>query len=263
MRFRFFVATAMEEIRLNKFVASCTDLSRRQADRLIQDGEVSVNGSITVNPAVRVTDEHSVRLGRKVLTRRQTLVVAFHKPRGVVCSKNDERGRQTIYNVLPYKYHHLKHVGRLDLDSEGLLIMTNDGELAQKVTHPSRKLEKEYLVTVDQNYEHSVLLQLVKGVHTIEGQAKAKFAKRASSRRITIVLESGMKRQIRLMLEVLGLRVTKLVRLRIGSVSLGEIPAGGTEELPKEALIHLLTNPPKRPEKPGEEKESGTSRKLR
>ena len=234
----------MEETRLNKFVASCTELSRREADRLIQEGEVSVNGSICENPAVRVTTGDSVRLGRKVLTPRLTLVVAFHKPRGVVCSKSDERGRRTIYNILPHKYHHLKHVGRLDLDSEGLLIMTNDGDLAQKITHPSKKLEKEYLVTVDQNFEGSVLVQLVKGVHTPEGQAKAKAARRISPRRLEIVLESGMKRQIRLMLEALGLKVQKLVRTRIGSLTMGELPMSSTEELPKEAIEHLLTNPP-------------------
>ncbi|GHC58695.1 pseudouridine synthase [Roseibacillus persicicus] len=234
----------MEEIRLNKFVASCTDLSRREADRIIQEGQVSVNGSITESPATRVTDEDTVRLGRKVLSRRSILVVAFHKPRGVVCSRSDERDRRTIYHLLPYKYHHLKHVGRLDLDSEGLLILTNDGDLAQKLTHPSKKLEKEYLVTVDQNFEPQVLLQLVKGVHTPEGQAKAKFARRHSARRMVIILESGMKRQIRLMLETLGLRVTKLVRTRVGSLTMGELPMGETEELRKEDIEHLLTNPP-------------------
>ena len=135
-------------------------------------------------------------------------------------------------------------MGRLDLDSEGLLIMTNDGDLAQKITHPSKKLEKEYLVTVDQNFEGSVLVQLVKGVHTPEGQAKAKAARRISPRRLEIVLESGMKRQIRLMLEALGLKVQKLVRTRIGSLTMGELPMSSTEELPKEAIEHLLTNPP-------------------
>lgn len=234
----------MEEIRLNKFIASCTDLSRREADRVIQEGQVSVNGSIVVSPATRVTDDDTVRLGRKVLSRRNILVVAFHKPRGVVCSRSDERDRRTIYHLLPYKYHHLKHVGRLDLDSEGLLILTNDGNLAQKLTHPSKKLEKEYLVTVDQNFEAQVLLQLVKGVHTSEGQAKAKFARRHSARRMVIILETGMKRQIRLMLETLGLRVTKLVRTRVGSLTMGELPMGETEELRKEDIEHLLTNPP-------------------
>ncbi|MBK1834467.1 pseudouridine synthase [Roseibacillus ishigakijimensis] len=243
----------MEEIRLNKFVASCTELSRREADRIIQEGEVSVNGSITINPAVRVTDEDTVRLGRKILSRRNILVVALHKPRGVVCSRSDERGRKTIYHLLPHKYHHLKHVGRLDLDSEGLLIMTNDGELAQKLTHPSKKLEKEYLVTVDQHFEPQVLLQLVKGVHIPEvGQAKAKFARRVSSRRLTIVLESGLKRQIRLMLETLGLRVTKLVRTRVGSLTMGELPSGATEELRKEDIAHLLTNPEPKAKPAGE-----------
>ncbi|MGJ8724166.1 MAG: pseudouridine synthase [Roseibacillus sp.] len=242
----------MEEIRLNKFIASCTELSRREADRKIQEGEVSVNGSICETPAIRVTDDDTVRLGRKVLTRRSILVVAFNKPRGVVCSKSDERNRETIYHRLPYKYHHLKHVGRLDLDSEGLLILTNDGDLAQKLTHPSKKLEKEYQVTVDQNYEPKVLLQLVKGVHIPEvGQARAKYCKRVSSRRLTIVLESGLKRQIRLMLETLGLRVTKLVRTRVGSLTMDKLPVGATEELRKEDIAHLLTNPT--PPKPKEE----------
>lgn len=234
----------MEEIRLNKYIASCTELSRREADRKIQEGQVSVNGSICETPAIRVTEDDTVRLGRKVLSRRAILVVAFHKPRGVVCSRNDDRNRKTIYHLLPHKYHHLKHVGRLDLDSEGLLLLTNDGDLAQQLTHPSKKLEKEYLVTVDQNYEPKVLLQLVKGVHIPEvGQTKAKYCKRVSSRRMTIVLESGLKRQIRLMLETLGLRVTKLVRTRVGSLTMGELPLGGTEELRKDDLNHLLTNP--------------------
>ena len=234
----------MEEIRLNKFIASCTELSRREADRKIQEGLVSVNGSICETPAVRVTQDDTVRLGRKVLSKRHTIVLAFHKPRGVVCSRSDDRHRKTIYHLLPHKYHHLKHVGRLDLDSEGLLILTNDGDLAQTLTHPSQKLEKEYLVTVDQNFDSKVLLQLVKGVHIHEvGHTKAKFASRVSSRRLTIVLESGLKRQIRLMLETLGLRVTKLVRTRVGSLTMGELPMGQTEELRKEDIAHLLENP--------------------
>lgn len=234
----------MEETRLNKYIASCTELSRREADRKIQEGLVSVNGSICDNPAVRVTTDDTVRLGRKVLSQRLVQVLAFHKPRGVVCSRSDEHHRKTIYHLLPHKYHHLKHVGRLDLDSEGLLILTNDGDLAQQLTHPSKKLEKEYLVTVDQNFEPKVLLQLVKGVHIPEvGQAKAKFARRVSSRRMTIILESGLKRQIRLMLETLGLRVTKLVRTRVGSLTMGDLPVGQTEELRKEDIAHLLQNP--------------------
>jgi len=193
-----------EEIRLNKFVASCTEMSRRQADQIIQEGAVSVNGSICDNPATRVTSDDQVRYKRQVLSPRLPLVVAFHKPRGVVCSRSDERGRKTIYNVLPHKYHHLQHVGRLDLDSEGLLILTNNGELAQKLTHPSQKLEKEYIVTVDQNFENSVPLQLVKGLRIEEGHARAKSAQRISARRLKIVLESGLKRQIRLMLRTLA-----------------------------------------------------------
>ncbi|MEM9079196.1 MAG: pseudouridine synthase [Verrucomicrobiota bacterium] len=239
-----------QEIRLNKFVASCTELSRREADRAIQEGHVSVNGSICENPATRVTSDDSVRYGRKVLTPRPPLVVAFHKPRGLVCTRNDEHDRRTIYTVLPHKYHHLQHVGRLDLDSEGLLILTNDGNLSHQITHPSRKIEKEYLVTVDQNFEPSVPLQLVKGVHTTEGNLRAKSVQRNSARRLNIVLESGVKRQIRIMLETLGLKVTKLVRIRIGSLLLQELPSGECEELNQQDLSHLLSNPKKHSESP-------------
>lgn len=246
----------MSETRLNKFVASCTELSRREADRLIQEGGISVNGHLCENPATRVTSDDLVRRGPDVLQPQKTQVIAFHKPRGLVCTHRDERSRKTIYNLLPHKYHHLNHVGRLDLDSEGLLILTNDGELAQKLTHPSKKLEKEYLVTVNQSLESSLLLQLVKGVFTEEGQAKAKKATQVSARRLSIVLETGMKRQIRLMLETLGYRVTKLVRLRVGSLTLGELPLGETEELPVEAINQLLTNP-----SPPEPKENPSNRK--
>ncbi|MDP0490905.1 MAG: pseudouridine synthase [Verrucomicrobiota bacterium JB023] len=240
-----------EEVRLNKFVASCTELSRREADRLIQEGEVSVNGSICTNPAVRVITGHDqVRLGRKALHQRPPMVVAFHKPREVVCSRSDERNRKTIYNLLPHKFHHLKHVGRLDQDSEGLLILTNDGQLAQQITKPATKLEKEYQVTIDQPFESELLLQLVKGVHTPEGQGKAKYAQRISPRRISVVLESGFKRQVRLMLSTLGFRVTRLVRVRIGSLTLGELPLGKTELLDKLAIEHLLTNPEPRKNSP-------------
>jgi len=117
-------------------------------------------------------------------------------------------------------------VGRLDKDSEGLLVMTNDGNLALKLTHPSQKVEKEYLVTVNQAFDNEIMDKLVKGVHTPEGRAAAKSVKRISPRRLRIVLETGLKRQIRIMFEALHIKVTKLVRIRIGSLVGGGIEVG-------------------------------------
>ena len=114
------------------------------------------------------------------------------------------------------KLQHLKNVGRLDKDSEGLLVLTNDGDLALKLTHPAQKVEKEYVVTLNQAFPNEVMDQLIKGVHTPEGRAKAKAVRRISPRRVKVVLETGLKRQIRYMFDAVHLKVTKLVRIRIG-----------------------------------------------
>ena len=137
-----------EGARLNKFLASCGIGSRRACDALIQRGGITINGESCDNPATRVQEDDVVRLEGKRVSPRQTATILFKKPRGYVCSKQDELGRATIYELLPPKFQHLNHVGRLDRDSEGLLILTNDGDLANRLTHPSNKVEKEYRVTL-------------------------------------------------------------------------------------------------------------------
>ena len=156
-------------IRLNKYLASCGVGSRRACDTIIQDGQVYINSSRCINPATRVGADDSVRVGRKTVSPKTTEVVLFNKPAGLVCSANDELGRETIYHILPPKLHHLKNVGRLDKESEGLLVLTNDGDLALKLTHPRQKVEKEYLVTLNQAFSNDVIDQLIAGVHTPEG----------------------------------------------------------------------------------------------
>lgn len=229
--------------RLNKFLASCGVGSRRACDAIIQEGRVYVNNAICDNPAVRVTADDVVRLGRKILAPRHTEVILFNKPRGLVCTAKDELGRETIYDALPPKLHHLKNVGRLDKESEGIIVLTNDGELALSLTHPSHKVEKEYIVTLNTAFDNAVMDRLVAGVHTPEGRAAAKFVRRLSPRRASVVLETGLKRQIRIMFEALHLRVTKLVRVRIGSLSGGGIEAGEWRPLEPDEIEALKTNP--------------------
>lgn len=229
--------------RLNKYLASCGVGSRRSCDALIQEGRVYINNACCTNMGTRVTADDVVRLGKKVVTPRASEVVLFNKPRGLVCSASDELGRETIYSILPPKYQHLKNVGRLDMDSEGIIVLTNDGDLALKLTHPSQKVEKEYLVTLDQSFSNEVLERLVSGVHTPEGRASAKSIKRVSSRRVKVVLVTGMKRQIRLMFDAVHLKVTKLVRIRIGLLTGGGLELGKCRDLDEEEVQDLQTNP--------------------
>jgi 23S rRNA pseudouridine2605 synthase len=212
-----------EGVRLNKYLASCAVGSRRGCEELIEGGRVEVNGAPCLKLATRITPSDSVRVDGKRVFPKEEIVIIFHKPRGYVCTRSDELGRQTIYDLLPPSLHALHHVGRLDADSEGMLILTNDGDLSQKLMHPSKSVEKEYLVTSNQAFENSHLDQFLAGVFTDEGKLKAKHIERISARRIKVVLDHGAKRQIRVMFEALGYQVTKLLRVRIGKLWLGDL----------------------------------------
>jgi 23S rRNA pseudouridine2605 synthase len=232
-----------EPTRLNKFLASCGLGSRRQCDRMVQEGAVTVNGEPCTNPATRVTPADSVRVEGRALRPKATTTILFHKPRGLVCTRNDELGRETIYALLPAKFEHLRHVGRLDRDSEGLLVLTNDGDLANQLTHPRNKTEKEYLVTLTDAFDNAILPKLVAGVSTPEGKARAKSVKRVSSRRLAMILETGLKRQVREMFKTLGYRVSKLTRVRIGSLRAPELAPGRWRELAPADIAQLMENP--------------------
>ncbi|MGD9417862.1 MAG: pseudouridine synthase [Verrucomicrobiota bacterium JB025] len=235
-------------IRLNKYLALCGAGSRRKCDEIIQQGRVEINGSPCLNMGTRIGPADHVKLDGKRVSPSTPVVVAFHKPRGFVCTREDELGRETIYSLLPPKLRSLHHVGRLDRDSEGLLILTNDGDLSQRLMHPSKSVEKEYLVTSNQAIEPEHIEQFLKGVHTPEGRLKAKSIEKISSRRLSIILDHGVKRQIRLMFEALGYKVTKLLRVRIGSLWLGELETGRAAIL-NQTEIDLLEVPAK-PAKP-------------
>ena len=215
-----------EGSRLNKYLASCAVGSRRQCDELIQAGRVEVNGSPCLNMGTRIGAGDHVRVDGKRVVPGDPLIVAFHKPRGYVCTREDELGRETIYALLPATMRSLHHVGRLDRDSEGLLILTNDGDLSQQLMHPSKAVEKEYLVTSNQAFENAHLDQFLAGLYTPEGKLKAKAIVRLSPRRLSVVLDHGAKRQIRVMFETLGYQVTKLLRVRIGGLWLGDLEPG-------------------------------------
>ncbi len=230
--------------RLNKYIAQSGACSRREADECIRKGEVTVNYEVQKNFSTMVGDNDEVRLNKKLLEQKPVQVMAFHKPTDVICTREDEHGRRTIFDLLPPKLSYLSYVGRLDRNSEGLLILTNDGDLAQQLVHPRFKVEKEYLVTVHQSINDEALNALLRGVFTKEGKLQAKAVARVSPRRIRIVLEQGVKRQIRVMLETLGYMVKKLLRIRVGSFWIDEIQPGKGVFLTPADIDLLLVNPP-------------------
>lgn len=232
-----------EGTRLNKYLASCGVGSRRACDALVQDGHVEINGKPCLNPAQRVEPGDFVRVDGKRVQAKETNTVMFYKPRGYVCSREDELGRDTIYTILPPLLKHLHHVGRLDRDSEGLLILTNDGDLSQSLMHPSKLVEKEYLVTSNQPVLNEHLDLFVSGVFVEKVRMRAKEVQRLSSRRYRIVLETGLKRQIRMMFQTLGYKVEKLVRIRIGTLELADLPEGAWFPLDEKGIRKLQVNP--------------------
>jgi 23S rRNA pseudouridine2605 synthase len=232
-----------EGTRLNKFLASCGVGSRRACDALVQDGHVEINGKPILNPAHRVEPGDFVKVDGKRVQAKETNTVMFYKPRGYVCSREDELGRDTIYTILPPILRHLHHVGRLDRDSEGLLILTNDGDLSQKLMHPSKLVEKEYLVTSNQPVLNEHLDLFKSGVYVEKVRMRAKEVQRISSRRYRIVLETGLKRQIRMMFQTLGYQVQKLVRIRIGMLLLGDLPEGAWLPMDEQAIAAAQRNP--------------------
>ncbi|WP_081892486.1 pseudouridine synthase [Verrucomicrobium sp. BvORR106] len=230
-------------MRLNRHLSSCGLGSRRGCEQLIRDGRVILNGKICTNLSTTVTDSDDVVVDGNKVRPHKGVVIVLHKPRGLVCSRRDERDRDTIYNLLPEKFHTLHHVGRLDKESEGLLLMTNRGEVSQRLLHPSQGVEKEYEVITETRFDPEHLTRLTKGFHTEDGYAKAERAWMIGDYKIGMVLKQGLKRQIRMMLYFLGYEVKRLIRVRIGNLAIKGILEGNWKELSDKDVDKMLLNP--------------------
>ena len=218
-------------MRLNRYLSQCGLGSRRGCEQLILEGRVSINGHVITDLATQVTPDDRVVADGKPVKTEAGVVIALHKPRGYICSRSDEKDRMTIYSLLPKQFQSLHHVGRLDKDSEGLLLMTNRGELSHRLIHPSMGAEKEYEVIVDKAMDQATMAKLVKGMLTEEGHAKAERAWMITEYRAHVVLKQGLKRQIRLMFYQLGFEVERLTRTRIGWLELKNLQKGGWKQL--------------------------------
>lgn len=218
-------------MRLNRYLALCGMGSRRACEQIILDGGVFLNGRPVNDLATRVQPEDTVRArGREVRPAAARFIV-LHKPAGCLSSRVSQGGRPTIYDFLPGDAAALAHVGRLDAGSEGLLLLTNDGKLAQALTHPSRHVEKEYEVILDRTFDAQLIPKLLKGVYLEEGRAKAAHVRVEAPNKLRVVLTQGINRQIRRMFAALGYKVKRLTRVRLGSLRLGRLARGAWREL--------------------------------
>lgn len=230
--------------RLQKVLAAAGIASRRESEELIREGRVEVDGQAVTELGTRVhAASQEIRVDGEPLPRPKLAYFAVHKPTGVVSTANDPSGRPRVIDLLPPSLGRLYNVGRLDMASEGLILVTNDGEMANRLTHPRHGVEKTYHVQVAGHPDAEVLQQLRKGVYFAEGKAQVVRVKikgrRKQSTVLEIVLDEGRNREIRRMLAKVGHKVQKLIRVAVGPVRLGEMPAGAYRKLTPQELKDL------------------------
>lgn len=222
------------DIRLQAYLSKCGVCSRRKAEGLIRAGKVKVNGKIEVEPYYRVSpDKDKVEVDGKILSVQDKIYLVFHKPAGITTTKRDKFADKTVFDFLPRRLKHLYPVGRLDKDTSGLLILTNDGEATYRLTHPKFRVGKTYNVFLDKAVKKSDISVLSKGV-VLDGKKTSPCKIRISSpRKVDMVIYEGRKRQVRRMFASLGYRVTRLFRTGEGFLKLSGL---------KEGRFRFLTN---------------------
>ena len=230
-------------MRLNRFLAAAGVGSRRHCDELIAAGRVAINGQICTNFSAQPATRDHVKVVGKLVRVDPLLTILLNKPAGFASTRKDVHSRDTIFDLLPKKFSRLFNIGRLDAQTEGLILLTNDGDLAQRLTHPRYKIEKEYEVTLDRQWDATLAPKLLSGIF-LDGQ-RAKIARLHSitSNRLRIVLSQGINRQIRRMFHEIGYEVKRLVRVRTGNLRLGDLPRGHWRALTKRELASLSVIP--------------------
>jgi 23S rRNA pseudouridine2605 synthase len=233
-------------VRLQKFLADSGVSSRRAGEELIRAGRVGVNGHIVQQLGAKVDPEHDhVTLDGKPVKAKRKIYLAVNKPRGLVCSRKDELGRPSIYELLPAEWGHVHSVGRLDFNSEGLIFLTNDGEFSLRLTHPRYGVRKKYVATVEGRVPPAMLRLFTEGLYYLGEKYKAEKARLVSSGQSQSVVEldlaEGKYHEVRRLFESQGRTVKRLQRIQIGKIKLGELPPGKWRTLTEPEIKSLLT----------------------
>jgi 23S rRNA pseudouridine2605 synthase len=231
-------------MRINKYLASCGIASRRECDKLIAEGKVKVNGkNATIGLDVSEADEIFVN-GNKVAVKKNEYYI-INKPKGYLSTVSDDKGRKTVLDLLPENVGRIYPVGRLDYDSEGLLILTTDGELAQHLTHPSNEVPKTYLVKIEGTATEATLNPIRSGIE-IDGyvtkKCKAHIVETNKEyTKIHITITEGKNREIRKMFEAIGKEVMLLKRIKVGELSLRGLDRGAYRKLSQQEVAYLMS----------------------
>lgn len=233
-----------EGVRLQKFISRSGRASRREAEDLMRAGRVRVNGSVASEMGMRVVPgRDTVEIDGTPVTIPEIRWIAFHKPVGVLSTRSDPHGGTTVYDVLPEDCGGLRYVGRLDKDAHGLILLTNDGEAAHRIQHPSGEIERHYEIEVAGTVDRAAIDQLVRGVELDDGPARALRAKILAAgsvvSSVALVLAEGRKREVRRMMSAVGHPVLKLCRTRYGPVKLGDLASGAWRELTEQEVAGL------------------------
>ncbi len=231
-------------MRLNRYLASAGLGSRRSVEEIIKSGRVKINGHIVIELATQVQPGDCVKVGSKIVKVEQTLTAVINKPKGYLCTAEDEHDRRTIFDLLPQDWPRVFHVGRLDKESEGLLIVTNDGDLAMTLTHPSHQIDKEYEVGLDKPFDPAHRDKLTSGIRIEGGLGRVEHVNVVTPQLIKLTLRQGIKRQIRHMLYSLGYEVTYLRRIRIGPLRIGALKPAHWRLLANEEIDALKASKP-------------------
>jgi len=226
-------------VRLNRFLAAAGIGSRRHCDELIAAGRVAINGKVCTNFSVQPDLDDHVKVDGKLVHTAPALTIMLHKPAGFVSTRKDDHARDTVFDLLPQKFSRLFNIGRLDAQTEGLLLLTNDGDLALALTHPRYETDKEYEVTLDRPWDPALAPKLLRGIFLNGQRARIARLHSVSPTRLRVVLQQGINRQIRRMFEAVGYRVKHLLRVRIGNLRLGDLPQGHWRVLTRRELTAL------------------------
>ncbi len=233
-------------VRLQKFLAEAGVASRRASEEFIRAGRVSVNGQVVAELGAKVdAGRDAVAVDGRPVRAKRKIYLALNKPKGLVCSKKDELGRPTIYELLPREWNHLHSVGRLDFASEGLIFLTNDGEFSLRLTHPRFGVKKKYIATVEGLVDEPMIRRFTLGLW-YEGEKfkaeKVRIVSATSSRSIVeMELAEGKYREVRRLFESQARTVKKLQRVQIGKIKLGELPSGKWRALTETEVKSLLS----------------------
>ena len=233
----------MADMRLNKIIADAGITSRRGADELIMDGRVTVDGR-QVRELGAKFDPEKVKIevdGETIKRSLSKTYLALHKPRGVLSTMYDPEGRPSLADFINLRTERLFHVGRLDKDSEGLILLTNDGDLTFRATHPSYGLEKTYLIEFDGKLPVGIEKTLLKGVELEDGMGRVLSFNHLSPQWSEVVIHEGRYHILRRLMEAVGVEVLRLIRTKFGPISLGETLEGRWRDLNEGELVSLQT----------------------